>query len=173
MIPHAPRKSPFAAHRMRGLALVETALALPILLLLWVTTLEVGRAFVQYSVLSHHVHASARYLAERALDGTTGVVNIDRVDPDAKAAGETTTIRELARRLLVFGSPCGGGSGCAGATEALPDLETATIDLEVLGIDVQARARYEYQPLLIGALPTWLGLSDAFHFDVRVRMRPL
>lgn len=161
------------ARRSRGLALVETALALPLLLLFFVVTVEVGRAFVQYSVLAHHVHAATRYLAERALDGTTGVPNIDRVDPDAQAAGSETTIRELARRLLVFGSPCGGGALCTSATEALPDLAASTIDLEVVGVDVQARARYDYQPLLVGALPRWIGISDAFFFDVRVRMRPL
>ena len=159
--------------RTRGLALVETALALPLLLLFFVVTVEVGRAFVQYSVLAHHVHAAARYLAERALDGTTGVPDIDRIDPDSKAAGGETTIRELARRLLVFGSPCGGGGLCTSAAEVLPDLETSTIDLEVVGVDVQARARYDYQPLLVGALPSWAGISDAFFFDVRVRMRPL
>lgn len=170
---HPYRSCDARSRKARGLALVETALALPLLLLLLVATVEVGRAFVQYSVLAHHVHAAARYLAERALDGTTGVPNIDRVDPDAQAAGEVTTIRELARRLLVFGTPCAGGSTCPSSAEVLPDLGAATIDLEIVGIDVQARARYDYQPLLVGALPNWLGISDAFFFDVRVRMRPL
>ena len=165
--PLTPRPLPF------GLALVETAIALPVLLLLLVATVEVGRAFVQFTVLSHHVHGAARYLAERALDGTTGVPNLDRIDPDAKAAGGTTTVREIARRLLVFGSPCGAPPACSGSTEALPGLEASPIDLGVVGVDVEARARYDYQPLMVGALPQWLGVSDSFAFDVRVRMRPL
>ncbi|MFZ9708150.1 MAG: TadE/TadG family type IV pilus assembly protein [Steroidobacteraceae bacterium] len=163
---HPPR-------HLRGLALVETAIALPILLIFLVAAAEVGRAFVQYTLLSHHVHGAARYLAEQALDGTTGIPNLDRIDPDALTAGDTATIRELARRLLVFGTTCPGAPACATPTEVLEGLDDSPIDISVIGVDVEARARYDYQPLLVDVLPRLLGVSDAFHFDVRVRMRPL
>lgn len=163
---HPPR-------HIRGLALVETAIALPILLIVLVAAAEVGRAFVQYTLLSHHVHGAARYLAEQALDGTTGIPNVDRIDADALTAGDTVTIRELARRLLVFGTTCPGAPACTTPIEVLQGLDASPIDITVVGTEVEARARYEYQPLLVDVLPRLLGVSDAFHFDVRVRMRAL
>lgn len=164
---------PIAIGSVRGLALVESAIALPLLLIFLVAAAEVGRAFVQYTVLSHHAHGAARYLAERAIDGTTGVPNLDRPDPDALTAGESVTISELARRLLVFGTTCTGAPACTPPSEVLEGLEASPIDIAVIGVDVEVRARYDYQPLLIGVLPRLLGVSDAFRFDVRVRMRPL
>jgi hypothetical protein len=41
-------------HGQRGLALVEAAIVLPLLLLLLLPVVEFGRAFIQYSTLAHH-----------------------------------------------------------------------------------------------------------------------
>ena len=95
------------AHRQRGLALTEAAIALPILLLVLVPVGEVVRAFVQYSILAHHTRSAVRYVAERAINDTTGVPaisaelaaaaadKIDTVLAEVPGAGE---VAEVVRR---------------------------------------------------------------------------
>ena len=55
---------------IHGLAVVEMAIVLPILMLLTLAAGEFGRAFIQYSRLSHRVQAAARFVAENALQGS-------------------------------------------------------------------------------------------------------
>ena len=82
----------------RGLAIVEAALSLPVLTLLLLPVVEIGRAFVQYSELSHRVRAATRHVAEHALDGTTGVPVID------------AALRAEAINLVVYGSSVANGT---------------------------------------------------------------
>lgn len=58
---HSPRSS--NRGRQTGVALVEFALVLPLLLLLSLTVAELGRAFWHYKVLVQSARESARYLA--------------------------------------------------------------------------------------------------------------
>ncbi len=52
-----------SARAQRGAALVEFALVLPLLLLLCLTVVELGRAFWHYKVLVQSAREAARYLA--------------------------------------------------------------------------------------------------------------
>ncbi len=52
-----------SAGPQRGVALVEFALVLPLLLLLCLTVVELGRAFWHYKVLVQSVREAARYVA--------------------------------------------------------------------------------------------------------------
>lgn len=52
-----------SARAQRGVALVEFALVLPLLLLLSLTVVELGRAFWHYKVLVQSAREAARYLA--------------------------------------------------------------------------------------------------------------
>jgi len=73
----------------RGVELLEFALVLPFLLLLLVGTIEFGRAFYSYHILSKAVRDGARYLATSRIS-STGTV-------DATAESKT-------RNLVVYGT---------------------------------------------------------------------
>jgi Flp pilus assembly protein TadG len=81
----------------RGMALVEAAIALPLLLLLLIPVGEITRLFVQYSTLAHHTRSAVRHVAERAINDTTGKPVI------------TPGLTAAARNIIVYGTPGGGG----------------------------------------------------------------
>ena len=55
--------------RQRGVAAIEMAITLPVLLFMLLAIAEFGRAFHQYNTLSKAVHSATRYLSTTALDG--------------------------------------------------------------------------------------------------------
>ena len=59
--------------RQRGLALVETAITLPLLLFLMLAASEFTAAFVQHTTLTKAARDAVRYVAEEAIDGTLTV----------------------------------------------------------------------------------------------------
>lgn len=77
----------------RGVAIVEFALVLPLLLLLTFITTEFGRAIWQYNTLTKSVRDAARYLSTQ--------------QPGSAAAVTT------ARNLMVYGNPAGSGDPLA------------------------------------------------------------
>ncbi len=89
----APTKLSETLHRRRrGQSLVELAIALPMLLLLMLGTLDLGRMFFDYIQLRNAVREGAAYGA-RAPDDTTGIR--DRVDSHLDnylREGDDTTI---------------------------------------------------------------------------------
>jgi len=68
--------APLVRPGQRGTAIIEFAIALPLLLFLLLATAETGRLLSQYDTLNKAVRDAARYLATNALGGTTGVVSI-------------------------------------------------------------------------------------------------
>lgn len=157
MIGH-PRK-----RRQRGLALVEAAIALPLLLLVLIPVGEVVRAFVQYNILAHQTRSAVRHVAERAINDTTGVPDID-----ADLVAE-------ARNIVVYGSPV------AGAAPLLPGLTIAEVSPPVItaGGDVYMTVTHPYRSLLPlgGRLPGLGYAADLTLADlpltVSYTMRPL
>lgn len=83
----------------RGVAIVEFALVLPLLLLLTFITTEFGRALYQYNTLAKAVRDGARYLSVQTPG--TGI--------------------SQARNLIVYGSVAGG------TTPQLPNLSAAMV----------------------------------------------
>ena len=141
----------------RGLAIVEAALSLPVLTLLLLPVVEIGRAFVQYSELSHRVRAATRHVAEHALDGTTGVPVID------------AALRAEAINLVVYGSSVANG------TTTIPGLSTAEVDV-TLRADGQVSVSHPYQSLVGGILPGvgfGSNVSAAITMLADATMRPL
>lgn len=151
-----------ATHRraMRGVATVEAAIALPVLAFLMLATVELSRAFIQYTVLSDAVRDGARYAAAHALLGTTEKVNIS-----------PALITET-RNLVVFGNEAGTGS------TPLPGLTVQQITLTDAGDNnVLVNALYPYQPLFGMRLPGFGvgGNSNTmtFNMNIAVTMRAL
>jgi Flp pilus assembly protein TadG len=88
-------------NRQSGVALVEFALVLPLLLLMTFVVTEYSRALYQYNTLTKSVRDAARYLAMQ--------------DPGTRIA--------QAKNLVVYGNPAGTGSALAISltTSQVPD----------------------------------------------------
>jgi Flp pilus assembly protein TadG len=146
--------------RERGLATVEMAIALPLLIFLIFAVTEVGRAFVQYTVLANSVRNAARYLASTALLGSSGVISI------------SDQLRLQAQNLAVYGNVNGAGSA------KLPSYRTnqITVGSDASG-NVSVTALYVYQPLFSGVVGG-PGMTDSpiatyFNMQIVVTMRAL
>lgn len=147
-------------HRhQRGLAVVEFALTLPFLLFLMLVTVEVGRAFVQYTTLSNAVRNAVRHVAEYALSGTTGIVTIP------------AALQAQAQNLVVYGNPSGTGAPLlAGLTPAEVSVTNAG------GGNVAVRVVHPYRSLLGGSIPSFgfgANLATTFTFNVSTTMKAL
>jgi Flp pilus assembly protein TadG len=143
--------------RARGLAMVEFVISVPILIFLLFVIAELGRVFVQYTVLANSVRNATRYAINQVLD-TSGLVFI------------STELREQTQRMAVYGNPNGTGS------PRLPSYRTSQISVtsDASG-NIEVTANYAYQPLLSGGTPgvLRLPLTSAFNMQVAVTMRVL
>lgn len=77
-------------NRQRGVAMVELAIILPLLLAICFAITEFGRAIYTYNTLAKSVRDAARYLSMQAT--------------------KDTTAWNTAKNLVVFGNPAGNGS---------------------------------------------------------------
>lgn len=132
-----------------GVAAVEFAIVLPVLLLLMIATAELGRAFYQYDTLTKAVRDGARYLSTVAIKGAT-VIDID-------AAKEQST-----KNLVVYGEDCGDTAGCSGVSALLEGLSVGDITVtQVDAVHVGVTAAYTYAPIF-PFIPTFgFGGSDS------------
>ena len=69
-----PRAQPYPRSRHRGQSLVELALTLPVLLLLLVGVLDLGRVYFAHMTLTNASREGARYATSNPND-TTGIYN--------------------------------------------------------------------------------------------------
>src|SRR5690349_5703511 len=143
----------------RGIAIVEFAVAAPLLLLLLLATAELGRMLSQYDTLNKAVRDGARYLAGNALQGTTGVVVI------------TPTLQTATVNLVVTGNTAGTGGAL------LPGLAASNVTVSSLASGyVSVAATYSYVPMVGARLPTFgLGtpINVAINLTATQVMRPL
>ena len=143
----------------QGIASVEFAIALPLLLLLLLATAEIGRMLSQYDTLTKAVRDGARFLAAHALNGSTSTVQL------------TAPIPAETQYLVVYGNVNGAGS------PVLPGFVIGNVTVANAGNGyVSVSATYTYQPML-GSLPTF-GLtagpiSVAIPLNATVVMRAL
>lgn len=124
-----------------GTALVEFAIALPLLLLLMLAVAELGRCLYQYNSLNKQVRNAVRYVSANARVGSTGVIDI------------SDEVRSIAKHLTVFGS-------LSNDQELLPGLSIDDVIVEETTPEyVLVTVDYDYQPMISYALPTF-GLGD-------------
>lgn len=156
----AQGRSIHAGHRQHGLAIVEAAIILPLLLMVMLAVGELGRVFYEYNTLNKTVRDAARYLSANAIPpgASTGVIDI------------STSVEATTKSLAVYGSPASG-------TPILRGLSTDDILIAVPDAEhVSVTANYTYTPLLI-AIPTFglgsgpIGINT--DFTVQVTMRAL
>jgi Flp pilus assembly protein TadG len=115
--------------RQQGVALVEFALAVPLLLMLSFITVEFGRALHQYNVLAKSVRDAARYLSMQA--------------PGTRTAE--------ARNLVLYGTTTAGSTplvhGLTAAHVPDPVWQTAGSLPLINTVTVQVTG-YTFQPLV-------------------------
>ena len=131
--------------RLRGIALVETTIMAPVLLLLVLAIAEITNAFVDHNTLTKTVRNGARYLAANALLGTTGTVPLAI---DGTLIGQT-------KNIVVYGNTAGGGN------PILAGLGTGNVDVIRLDSEkVQITASLPYAGILGDTLPVFGFGSD-------------
>lgn len=125
----------------QGLAMVEFTIILPVLLILLLSILELGRAFYLYSELEKLSRDSTRYLANVIGSGTTGVYSLT----DLQVAN--------ASNLVVYGTTS------AGNDSLLPSLTTDHVSVTFNNNYVQVEVVYPFQPVLT-TLPNFFSGDD-------------
>lgn len=138
----------------RGLQLVETAIVIPIFLILFGATAEFGRYFYEYTTLAKATRSGARYLSTAPVTGLE----------DAAA-----------KNIIVYGNPTGTGS------PILTDLSTTNIVItrqggvpvlpETVTVEI---VNYKHLPIFdLGKLTNTVGLSLNVDVKPSVTMRYL
>jgi len=150
----------FAPARQRGTAMAEFVIGAPLLMLLLYCVVELGRAFVQFSLLADAARDADRYLASNALQGSTGVVNI------------SGSVSSGARNLAVYGNAAGSG------TPLLPGLSVSQVTVASdASNDVSISVAYPYQSLFGGTIPKFFTSgsisTSAMTLNVYTSMRAL
>ena len=136
-------QSTTSVNLQQGLAAVEFAIVLPLILLMALAITELGRGLYQYNTLSKAVHDGARYLSDRAVNNL-GVVDIT----DYKAA--------QTRSLVMCGTLAGGCEGdellknfsSRGSVTVTPETIIMT-DGETADF-IKVSATYTFDPLFEG-----------------------
>lgn len=110
---------------LKGLALVEFAVLLPLLLVIIFGITELGRALYQLNTLTKATDSGVRYLSRAwgALDG------------DCNPGPRWEQAQDATRALVVYGNPAGTGA------PLLPGLSTGEITIDVRGSAVPGSAR--------------------------------
>lgn len=134
--------------------LVELALVIPILVMLFATTAEFGRYFYEYTTLAKASRAGARYLATAAVNST-----------------QDTT----AKNIVVFGNSGGTGSPILSGMTTANVTITRTGGVPVLPETVKVQiTNFKHQPLFdLGKLANIPSLSLNVDVKPSVTMRYL
>lgn len=139
-----------ASAAQRGAAVVELAIALPVLLFLMLAVTEVGRILFQYNTLTKANRDATRFLANNATLGSTDVILI------------TPVVAQRTSNLAVYGNINGTGQ------PLLDGLSTG--DVKVFAVDtvhVRVSMTYSYQPLFGATLPSFgIGDGTAMNIDM-------
>lgn len=128
--------------RERGLAAVEFAMLLPLMLLIMLATAELGRALFQYNTLTKAVRDGARHLSSVAIGDATETISLD---------GDKLTDT---RNLVIYGNTAGTG------TPLLPGLTPGQLVITAPdALHVRVQAAYPYQSIF-STLPGFGLMTD-------------
>lgn len=118
--------------RQRGLAMVEMAIVVPILLLIMLAAAELGRAFFQYNTLTKAVRNGARYFSANTFIGGGAQV-------DATASANTVN-------LVIYGQIGNGGTSLL--PSPLPTVSPPAINTSggITWVTVTASYTFQFLP---------------------------
>ena len=138
------------SRKVRGVALVEFTLVLPLLLLLSFITTEFGRALYEYNTVVKSVRNAVRFLSVQTPE----------------------TLTTEARNMVVYGNTAGTGQplalGLTLANVPTPVWQSAGVD-PVLGTVTVRVSGYSFTPLFTGTLG--LPMSSLTYSDISATMR--
>lgn len=134
----------------RGVAMVEFAIALPLLLLLLLAIGELGRMLYQYNTLLQANRDAVRYLAGKAWNANLGQVEIDPL------------LEAKTKNIAVYGVPVPQPGN-----EVVPGLTTADVTVSTLGAEhVQVSISYVFRPVIGTGLPALIGNAMPLNFPL-------
>ncbi|MBC9250482.1 pilus assembly protein TadG [Pseudomonas alcaligenes] len=120
-------------NRQRGVAMVEFAIALPVLLLLLFGIAEFGRMLFQYNSLLQASRDASRYAASEAWNATLGRVEL------------TSALQTQVKNIAVYGVP----APALGASPAVPCLTTGNVTVAAEGTThVRVSVSFAFRPVL-------------------------
>jgi hypothetical protein len=145
-------------NHQKGVAVIESAIVLPIVIFIILIVGELGHAILQYNTLTQAARDGARYIAGAA-EANTGVIQL------------TQAKIEATENLVVFGDIDAG-------TAILPDLSSDNISVSLIPDtnNILVSIAYDYQPIFFPNIPTIMGISDtggAFTMNAEIVMRIL
>ena len=141
----------------QGVQLLELAIVLPLLLLLFGSIAEFGRYFYEYTTAAKGARAGARYLISKS------------------ATSDANNWEAIAKNLVVYGNTAGSG------TPVLPGLSTANVQVQYSGgvpavpeLVKVSIVNYKHQPMFdIGKMLRIPSLSLKVDVQPSVTMRYL
>jgi len=142
--------------------MIEFALLLPFLIVLFASAVEMGRMFYTYTTLQKSTEVGARYLSSALVAGGTYSVS------------DTNT----ATNLIVCGVASTAANGCSGLAPVANNLTTSNVTITAPGTSIGTRyvtvkVTYTYQPLVfdLGHMTGVSDLSLNFTFTPTITMR--
>lgn len=141
------------AQRQRGVAMVEFAITLPLLLLLLLAIAEFGRMLYQYNSLLQASRDAGRFAAGQAWNATLGTVDLP---PGGTLATQT-------KNVAVYGVPANPN----GYPPVVPGLSTANVQVSAQGTEhVRVSISYLFQPVIGSGLPALIGDAIPMNFPL-------
>jgi Flp pilus assembly protein TadG len=133
----------------QGLAMVELTIALPVLILLMWTAMEVGHLLYTYNSLTKLTRSGARYLSSHAYTGTVPMIDL-------------TDIKRLAvQNIVVYGNAQGNG---------MPLVDGLNIGMVTVqaadSAHVEVLTTFVYRPIFNVVLLSDLNLNAAVNMRV-------
>ena len=124
--------------KQRGLAAIEFAIVVPVMLFLMLATAEFGRVFYHYNTLTKAVQTGARY-ASKPLLKTSELTNIDAV------------FKQRIQNFVVYGNENGGGNAVLDGFSA--NNTNVAISSNVANKTITIEAQYTYNFVVLSDLP--------------------
>jgi len=138
-------------HAQRGVAMVEFAITLPLLLLLLLAIGEFGRMLYQYNSLLQASRDAGRFVAGKAWNATLGVVEL------------SNDLQTKTKNVAVFGTPANPND----YPPVVPGLTTGDVQVSTPAgapDHVQVSISYTFRPVIGNAIPGFIG--DPIPLDI-------
>ena len=135
-----------------GLAIVEFIICAPLLLFLMFSTMEFGRALMQYNTLTKSVRDSVRHVAGEARFGSTGSIQL------------TNALITEGQNLVAYGV-----RGTPDSPDPLlPNLQPSDVTITALNTDdIRVAVAYDYQPVFVVLPGFGVGQDRSMQFTFR------
>ena len=127
--------------KQRGLAAIEFAIVVPIMLFLMLATAEFGRVFYHYNTLTKAVESGARYASKQLLS-TSDLSNLD-----------ADFVQDI-QNFVVYGNENGAGPAAPPVLDGLSVANTnVKISSDSINKTITVEVKYDYNFVVLGNFP--------------------